>query len=149
MSLAADNHCNLLACVDPEAVTGGLDPPPPPPTLKKHKTIGLLINTGPDPLKNHKAAKPAFNVGLSSACQRNACRPMMAPFNGIWILSPHQLKKTLPKLGWTPSAKTFWIWACWLWWYYCPERNNCCKRENSLEIQFISSLPLTISLLHL
>ena len=39
---------------------------------KKQKNIGFLCNIGPDPLKNHKAAKPAFNVGPSSARQRNA-----------------------------------------------------------------------------
>ena len=43
--------------------TGGPDLP----TLKNHKSIGFLCNTGPDPLKNHKATKPAFNVGPSSA----------------------------------------------------------------------------------
>ena len=44
---------------------------PPPP--ENHKNIGFLCNTGPDPLKkNHKAAKPEFNVGPSSARQRNA-----------------------------------------------------------------------------
>ena len=32
--------------------------------LKNHKHIGFLSNTGSDPLKNHKATKPAFNVGL-------------------------------------------------------------------------------------
>ena len=47
-------------------------PPPPPPPLKNHKNIGFLINTGPDPLKNRKATKPAFKVGTSSARQRNA-----------------------------------------------------------------------------
>ena len=47
--------------------TGG-----PTSTLKNHENIGFLSNTGPDPLKNHKATKPAFNVGLSSARQRNA-----------------------------------------------------------------------------
>ena len=31
--------------------------------LKITKNIGFLINTGPDPPKNHEAAKPAFNVG--------------------------------------------------------------------------------------
>ena len=41
-------------------------------TLKNHKNIGFLSNTGPDPLKNHKATKPAFNVGPPSARQRNA-----------------------------------------------------------------------------
>ena len=40
--------------------------------LKNHKNIGFLCSTGPDPLKNHKATKPAFNYGPSSACQRNA-----------------------------------------------------------------------------
>ena len=29
--------------------------------LKIHKNIGFLSNTGPEPLKNHKATKPAFN----------------------------------------------------------------------------------------
>ena len=40
--------------------------------LENHKNIGFLSNTGPDPLKNHKATKLAFKVGLSSAHQRNA-----------------------------------------------------------------------------
>ena len=42
------------------------------PPLKNHKNKGFLRNTGPDPLKNYKATKPAFNVGQSSARQRNA-----------------------------------------------------------------------------
>ena len=29
---------------------------------KIHKNTGFLSNTGSDPLKNHKATKPAFNV---------------------------------------------------------------------------------------
>ena len=49
--------------------TGGLDPPPP---LRNKKSIGSLSNTGQDPLKNHKATEPAFNVGPSSARQRKA-----------------------------------------------------------------------------
>ena len=36
----------------------GPDPPP-----EKLQNIWFLINTGPDPLKNHKAKKPAINVG--------------------------------------------------------------------------------------
>ena len=36
---------------------------PPPPPLANHKNIGFLGNIVPDPLKNHKATKPAFNVG--------------------------------------------------------------------------------------
>ena len=47
--------------------TGGSDPP-----LKNHKNLGFLSNTGLDPLKNHKATKPEFNVGPSSARQQNA-----------------------------------------------------------------------------
>ena len=45
---------------------------PDPPSWKNHKNIGVLSNIGPDPLKIHKATKPAFNVGPSSARQRNA-----------------------------------------------------------------------------
>ena len=41
-------------------------------TLNNHKTKGFLTNTGPDPLKNYKAAKPAFNAEPSMAHQRNA-----------------------------------------------------------------------------
>ena len=37
-----------------------------PPFLKNHKNIGFMSNTGPDPLKSHKATKPAFNGGRSS-----------------------------------------------------------------------------------
>ena len=44
-----------------------------PHPLENHKNKGFLnSNTGPEPLKNHKATKPAFNVGPSSARQRNA-----------------------------------------------------------------------------
>ena len=38
-------------------------------STKNHKSIGSLSNTGLDPLKNHKATKPAFTVGPSSARQ--------------------------------------------------------------------------------
>ena len=34
--------------------------------------IGFLSNTGPDPININTATKPAFNVGPSSARQRNA-----------------------------------------------------------------------------
>ena len=40
---------------------GGQDPP------RKSQSYGLLSNTGLDPLENHKATKPAVNVGPSSA----------------------------------------------------------------------------------
>ena len=44
-------------CVDSEGGTGGPDP-----HLENDKNVGFLSNTGPDPLKNHKAFKSAFNV---------------------------------------------------------------------------------------
>ena len=44
----------------------------PYPLKNQKKNIWFLSNIGPDPLKNHKATKPAFNVGPSSARQRNA-----------------------------------------------------------------------------
>ena len=53
------------ACTDPEGGPVGLDP------HKNHKNIGFLSNTGKDPLKSHKATKPAFNVGPSLALQQN------------------------------------------------------------------------------
>ena len=56
--------------MDPE---GGRGPDPPPPSPEElQKYIGFLSNAGPDTLKNHKAIKPAFNVGPSFANQRNA-----------------------------------------------------------------------------
>ena len=55
-------------CADPE---GGQVVQTPPP-MKNHKNIGFLSKFGPDPMKNHQATKPAFNVGLSSARQQNA-----------------------------------------------------------------------------
>ena len=39
--------------------TGGPD------SSEKSQNIGFLSNTGPDPLKNHKAIKPALNAGSS------------------------------------------------------------------------------------
>ena len=54
-------------CADLEG--GGREGESAPPPLKK---IGFHSSTGPDPLKNNKATKPAFNVGPSSARQRNA-----------------------------------------------------------------------------
>ena len=51
-------------------IRGGTGGPTSP--LENHKNIGFLGNTGPDPLKNHKSTKPAFNVWPSSARLRNA-----------------------------------------------------------------------------
>ena len=58
----------VCACVDPEGGRGSVPPPPP----KNHKTIGFPSNSRPNPLKNLKVPKPAFNVGSSLVRQRNA-----------------------------------------------------------------------------
>ena len=42
--------------------------------LKITKNIEFLSNTDSDPLKNHKPTKKTFNVGPSSARQRNAIK---------------------------------------------------------------------------
>ena len=66
ISQMCSKMATFSAGANPEEGTGGPDPP-----LKNHKK-GFLSNTGPDPLKNHRATKPAFNVGPSKARQRNA-----------------------------------------------------------------------------
>ena len=95
--------------------TGGPDPLP----LKNHKNIGFLSNTGPDPLKNHKAtiqcraiigtpAKRHLN-GVSLVNRR------WPAYSDILILPPliklkKKIKKTLNIVS--PSDKTFWIRSC-------------------------------------
>ena len=67
MQIAILNHSGWPSCANPERGMGSGS------HLENHKAIGqgFLNNTGPDPLKNHKATKPAFNVGPLSAHQRN------------------------------------------------------------------------------
>ena len=67
----------------------GLDP-----HLKNCKNIGFLRKTGLDPLKNHKATKPAFNVGPPSA--RPLAGRCWSDFSGIWI---HSLTKNTKKFS--------------------------------------------------
>ena len=79
-----------------------------PPSLKI-----INNNIGPDPLKNHKATKPAFHVGPSWTRQRNAiyCQWWAAYIEVGYLgslFSPHQLEKC-PM--WTPFGKTFQICA--------------------------------------
>ena len=93
-------------------VTGGLDPPPPPPQ-KNHKNIEFLCNISLDPLKNHEATKPAFNVGPLSTRRRNAIKmafrwlanddPLLVLFGSSLPLSIHQKKNCQST---NPSCKT-------------------------------------------
>ena len=67
------------------------------PLPEKSQNIRFLSNTGPDPLKIHKATEPAFNVGPSSFRQRNVIemafrwRADDGPFIVIFGSSIHQL----------------------------------------------------------
>ena len=83
-------------CADPEGGKGVRTPP-----LKNYKNIGFPSNIGPDPLKNHKATKPIFNVRPSSARKRNAI------VSGIWIIFPSiktKLKAEPPLAKFSGSA---------------------------------------------
>ena len=50
----------MNTCADPEEGGGGGDRVSGP-FLKNHKTIGFLSSICSDPLKNHKATKPALD----------------------------------------------------------------------------------------
>ena len=93
------HYSSTIVSVWADAEGGGArDPNPPPPHCKTEKNIGFR-NTGPVPLKNHKATKPAFNIGPSSALfkWRFTGGPKTAPsYSGILILS--STKETLSKL---------------------------------------------------
>ena len=65
MTLSLHTSIVVRTFADPEGGQGVRNP------LKIKKNIGFHRNTGPDPLKKHKATKPAFNVGPSLARQRN------------------------------------------------------------------------------
>ena len=70
--------------------------PDPPPSLKNHKALGFLSNTGPDHLENHKATNSAFNVGPSSKSQSNAILLAFRAFSLFVVFdSSHQLKRIL------------------------------------------------------
>ena len=97
-------------CADPE---GGHRVRAPPEKSRKYR-VPLQI-TGPNPLKNHKATKPAFNFGPSSACQGNAMlmafrwRADDGPFIEVFgssIPSLTKNKRTMIKFG-PPLTKLF------------------------------------------
>ena len=67
VSRVSFSRCHGVAGGRIKRGAGGPDPP-----LKNKKNIGFRNISGPDPLKNHKATEPAFNVWPSSTRQRNA-----------------------------------------------------------------------------
>ena len=82
------------------------DPDPSSPPLKNHKNLEFLSNTGLDPLKNHKATKPEFNVWPFEWCF--AVGQIMAHLK--WYLD-HLSSQLQKRQNWIPSDKTFWIHA--------------------------------------
>ena len=99
---------------------------PTPPPWKITKNIGFLSNTGPDPLKK-KAKKTPQSYQASIQLWAIIDVPAKCRLNGVllvgrwWLayssicldgLSP--LNKKKKKKSWTPSDKSFWIWACHL-----------------------------------
>ena len=90
-----------------------------PDPLYKSQKYRFLSNIGPDPFTNHKATKPAFNVGPLSARQRIAIEmafrwqvddgPLLVLFGSS---SPSKKEEKKRCQSWTPLAKFFWIRAC-------------------------------------
>ena len=70
-----------LACADQEGGRGGAGVRTP---LKNHKNIGLLCNTGPDPLKFSKVSKLPSQHSMFG----HNGHASETPFGGIKILSP-------------------------------------------------------------
>ena len=85
-------HCEKSEIPHKRIQRGGGAGGPDPLPLKNHRNIGFPCYSGPDPLKNHKATKPAFNVGPSSAGQ-----PMLAHL--WWYLDPVSPHKSPVKVG--------------------------------------------------
>ena len=102
-----------MACADPEGGTVGPDPPE---KSQKYRVF-LQYYTDPDPLTNHKATKPEFNVGPSSARQRNTISMVFGwraddgPIEAVYKSSIPPSTKTKGLQIWTLSDKTFWIGA--------------------------------------
>ena len=69
---------------------GGRGSGPPP---ENHKNIGYLSNTGPDPLKSHKATKPLFNG-----------RPLRARLSSLPSATKKSVVKVRPHLTKLPGS---------------------------------------------
>ena len=78
-------------------------PDPPPSPEKSKKDIGFLINTGPDPLKNYKATKPAFKVGPSLPARETLFKQCIL-CRWIDAATPGNLKKEVRKTDLRCSA---------------------------------------------
>ena len=98
---------------------GGTGGPYPPEKSQKYRFSKQYWSGSPE---NHRATKPAINVGPSSACHHRPVSEtpfkwcfigglMIAHFSGICILYPliNGKKKVEHYPVWTPSDKTFWI----------------------------------------
>ena len=62
--------------------------------MKNHNTLEFPSNTGPDPQKNHKVTKPAFNAGPSYVRQGFRFRADVGPLMVVFGSSlPSSTKK--------------------------------------------------------
>ena len=91
---------SILSLADPE---GGMRWGP---LLKNHKNIGFLSNAGPDPLKNHKATKPAFHSMLAHHRAANKT-PLKWRFVGRVDDGPFLVVSGSPHLKKPKTNKTF------------------------------------------
>ena len=66
VAFSGHGHFVLSPCANLEGDRGSR------PSLKNRKNLGFVSNSGPNILENHEATEPEFNVGPSSARQRNA-----------------------------------------------------------------------------
>ena len=83
-----------------------------PDPVENHKAKGFLTNTGSDPLKNHKATKPAFSDGgplLVVIGPPSATSTKQKKKKKKKKKKKRKKKKTFSKLSWTPSDKKFWV----------------------------------------
>ena len=75
----------------------------------------VFSNAGPNLLENHKAAKPALNVGRSLLASEPPFKwhfagwLLMTAYSGICIVSPLIILTKNRCQGWSPSDKEFWI----------------------------------------
>ena len=65
-------------------------------SMRRSRGTGVQT-TPPPPPENHKTTKPTFNAGAHWSASEAPFKWRFA-FCGIWILSTHQLKKTLSEL---------------------------------------------------
>ena len=65
--------------------------------MKNHRNIGFHSNSGPDPLKKHKATKPALNVGPLAFRWRADVGPHIVVFGSSLLSTTKKTKQKTPQ----------------------------------------------------